>query len=341
MLLILVFIFILVLKRYIATKSRLFFIVLFFSILIGFRGNEVGADTENYLTMYERIGSFGYVGYPEPLFGYMILFSNHIGLHFSIFLWLTSFITLTLIYKIIIKYSDDWGFSVFVLYGCYFVFYMMNITRQLLAVSLVLYGYHFLYCRKTIRFIICVLLASLCHYSAIISLIVLFVRPIRFNRKLAIISILALFVFGILVPESKIISVVGPYAHYLVDSTNGFRTAENVVAGIILMGFWSSLAIIVCFIIHDKYLNNIFFKIYILGLFLNNLLVQTVLGLRIVLFFSIVQVIILPNLIHNNNLIKHKKLSQVILVAYIIIFFAVFTYNNSAGIFPYYCAFNI
>ena len=116
---ILIFVFLFIFRKLFRTKASISFVVLILSIFVGFRGYEVGADTENYLIMYDSIGLYGYRGYPEALFGYMNFISYHLGLPFSVFQWFVSFVTLLLISKVIIRHSSYYGYSIFVLYGCF------------------------------------------------------------------------------------------------------------------------------------------------------------------------------------------------------------------------------
>lgn len=249
------------------------------------------------------------------------------------FQFVLSFTMLSLIMTVVRKYTSYSLYSIFVLYGCYFIFYTMNISRQMFAVSLILYGYHFLYRRKTWRFILCVLLAAGFHAISILALTALFIRKINFNTPGTLLFLIGSLILGLLLSDSFLMNLAGKYGHYLADS-DGFREPQRLYLSVLLAAFWSSLAAWVYWRTVPQMRNNLWFKIYFAAIILNNLVLRTELGLRCVMLFSIVEIIVFPLFVYAGPR-PWRHLNALIVNSYITIFFGVFFGTNSANILPY------
>ena len=108
------------------SQSLYFFTIFFLSILIGFRGLEVGPDTLTYETIFENIGEHNIYTYPEPGWVIFNLIIFKIGGSFHLMLWLSAILILYYISKSIQRYSPNILLSIFLLYSLYFVFYSLN-----------------------------------------------------------------------------------------------------------------------------------------------------------------------------------------------------------------------
>lgn len=319
------------------TNSRYVFMLnsLIISILIGFRTDNIGTDTGTYKYMYSYIGENGYAGYPEPLYGYLNYILYNCGVSFHNFQYLLSVTILLLFILSIKKYSSRINFSLFLLYALFFVFYAMNITRQILAVLIVLYGYTLLHEAKKMKFVFCVLVASLFHYTAIISLVVLFVRKINFcNKTLFYGGIFLTLLVGMLLNESIFKSILGPYAIYLNTDGSGVRDSVRLLQALLLCTFWSILCVFIYVTAKRAIIDSFWFKIYFTGILLNNLTLNLELGLRIVMFFSISQVIVYVLYIDDARITSYY-IPPMVIVTFLLIFFLVFLINGSVGVVPY------
>lgn len=317
-------------------REGLFLVLLLFSLLIGFRGISVCIDTQSYLDIYDTIGRSGYSGYPEPLYGYLNLWCNRLGFGFHLFQWVVSLISMSLIGRVIIRHSPNYGYSVFVLYAMFFIFYSMNIVRQALAVSLVFYGCHHLYYHRHTKFILCVALAALCHSSAAIALCLLFVHKVQLRPMLVLCGTVGALLAGeVLLNDTLLISLAGPYAHYLIDAHFGFRQGSDTFMALILALFWSVLFLFIYFFTREQYRNNFWYKIYFVAVLLNNLCARMELGIRLVLFFSISEVIVFPLFIYGSRL-KTKGSRYFLVNTFLTIFFFTFLLTGSVGMLPYH-----
>lgn len=315
------------------SQSLYFFTIFFLSILIGFRGLEVGPDTLTYETIFENIGEHNIYTYPEPGWVIFNLIIFKIGGSFHLMLWLSAILILYYISKSIQRYSPNILLSIFLLYSLYFVFYSMNIVRQIVAVSIVLYAYTKLIERKNKLFFIYICLAALFHYTAIITFSIWWIKNIKFSKFKVYLGLLISFIGGFIVISSSILSMIlGPYAHYLTSEKNGYRT--SIIIPFLLSCFLSVLCLFIYNTSKNKVKESLWMNIYIWGVIINNLLLYLFLGTRVVMYFSITQIILLPMYLYNNTF-KQKIFPVFIIICYTSALFFMLLLSGSVGVYPY------
>lgn len=317
-----------------AKSSRLIFYltILFFSLLIGLRAESVGADTISYMDIYE-LNRNGFAGYPEPLYAYLCWLIGACGMPFYVFQTLLSFITLSLAGYTIIEYSPNRQFSLFCMFGMYFICYAMNINRQAEACFIILYAYHFLYERKILWFVFWIVVASGLHAIALILLPLLLIHRFSVSSSKVIWRLLVLsFLIGLCINESVFELILGPYAHYL-NGSDGIRGEGRVALSIVLAIYWMIGLAGIWYTMRKKLQNSFFFKLYLLSVIVNNLTLRLELGIRVVLLFSIAQVVFYSIYVYNSRLSMKAALCCV--ACYIAIFFLTFISSNSAKVVPY------
>lgn len=308
-------------------------LIIFLSIIVGFRGIEVCPDTQTYELIYNSVVVDKEYTYPEPLWVLINFLVYSFGGNFHVVLWVSSLITFFFISKPLIKYSPNIIFSLFFLYSLYFVFYSMNITRQIIAVSIVFYGYSKLLEGKRNLFIFYGLMAFLFHYSAIVTFLVLPFLKVKITAKRLYWGIICSLIGGLFFMSEGLLSLIlGPYAMYLSSSENGFRS--SILLPLILSLFLNVLCVFIYNTSDDDLKDTFWFKIYILGILANNLLMGLSLGTRVVMFFSIAQIIILPMYAYNNR-IKQKRAALFVLLCYVGSMFFMLLFTGSVGVYPY------
>lgn len=313
-------------------KQIFYLTILFFSFLIGFRAESVGTDTGSYMDIYEA-NKDGYIGYPEPLYGYLCRFGGFCGMPFYVFQALLSLITLSLAGKTIIKYSPNIQLSLLCMFGMYFIFYAMNINRQVEACFIILYAYHFLYQRKKIWFVVWVIIAAGLHAASLILLPLLFIHRFQISSGKVVWTLLSLsFIFGLFLGTVFFDWIAGSYAHYL-DGSDGMREGNRTALSIALAMYWMMGFAGIWYTMRGNLKNTFFFKLYLLSLIVSNLTLKLELGLRVVLLFSIGQVVFYPMYAYNSRLSRRTAICCV--ACYLAIFFLVFVRNNSADVVPY------
>lgn len=111
------------------------------------------------------------------------------------------------------KYSASPALSLIIYVGIFYLI-SLSIIRQALAISICLYAYKYLIRKSFLKFFLCIVLATLFHYSAAASLLIYFVyhymRPKYLVIVLVIVGILKPLVFSLLIRT-------GMYVAYLED----------------------------------------------------------------------------------------------------------------------------
>mgnify|MGYP003290091087 CR=1 FL=1 len=188
-------------------KRSIFLFVIFwiiFSVLMGFRFGFV--DTSTYKMMSERIGA-DFANLKDPSVGeieigfniWMILCNIASNSNEQFFVFVTTSITLALVFSYLYKESTDGGFSI-LLFVTLYSFTFMNGIRQALAASFFALAYQKYKERPIIMVFICVLL-SVFHNSMLL-LIPLYLcsQGKFFNLKMKILFCFA--VLCVIAPES-------------------------------------------------------------------------------------------------------------------------------------------
>lgn len=183
-------------------------IVIILSIFGGVRDLTIGTDVlvygSNWFEIATKMGSFStYMNYIQTSdVGY--LFINYIVSRFTndvhIFLIVLQLICNGLVIATLYRYRDKVPFWLSLLmYLCIFYCRTFNILRQTVALSIVFYSVRFLEKKQNIKFIIAVLISSLFHFTALISLVILLFRKIcesgsRFKTMFVFIIVILTFI---------------------------------------------------------------------------------------------------------------------------------------------------
>lgn len=204
--------------------------------------------------------------------------------------------------------------------------------RQDLAISFVLLGYMGLLKGNKRSFFIWVFLASLFHYSAIVSLVVFYVyKKWRLSFYKMIILMLLSLASSFLLTSNVLGLVLGPYAGYIQDG-EGFR--GNMLSAYIL-GFLANILYVVIYKTSlNSFRNSLFMKIYFMGIILMNITTQLELGTRIILYFTVLQIIVLP-LYMQKNLFKNKYVAIALASTYALVLFFKYLVGDPLEICPY------
>lgn len=194
-----------------ATGLFILIILLFFSM---FRGDHVGNDTMSYMDP-ERIQYLGTAldinasrEYISDNFGskteFITVLLNivvyNFNLHPRVIIYFYSIITFVFLYLALARFkvNQSIGLLVYVLTGLYY--FSLSATRQMAAVSIVLWGMYYLLSpvndvglnlslrydtkNSALKYIATVIVAGMIHASAIFFITLIFVRYLKVNRKI-------------------------------------------------------------------------------------------------------------------------------------------------------------
>lgn len=275
------------LKR--TNKPLLWACAIILSLLAGMRGLTMGRDTELYFDIFNIIADGVWPTYLEPSWILLNKLISSIGLEYNWFLWLVSILTLYPVIRMALKESSNPHLSLFIYYSMYAYLNSYNGMRQFLAISIVLWAFCLLYRGKITKFIAVVLLASTVHYSSLVALLALLFRKVKLNDWLVWLCVVGSWLAGqTIVNDAMLAPFVGKYVCYLDE------LRDNIIIATILSALMSGLFIIIYYTSINEFRNNYWLKLFFISIVLSNLTIEMVQGARIIIFFTITQLIMYP-----------------------------------------------
>lgn len=217
-------------------------LILWLTFVMGFRKIGVGVDDYSYLRIFENISSLSITEYymqasTEPLYYFLnkivSLVTNDVQLVFII----SSFITVYGILDFLKFYRDEINFTIAVtLFVIMQYFYYIGIIRLGIAVGIISYSLKFILKDDKKKFIIGVFIATLFHYSALVTLIFLFYRGSVFKSIKKIILVVPL---GFLFVRFIILPLIGSrYSTYIESSTALLNYSVIITALAAIIMIW-------------------------------------------------------------------------------------------------------
>jgi len=291
------------------------FIILF--ILAAFRDTNVGTDTLGYERIFLRIKAGGTaiqeIGW-QALNKIVIYFNGG----FEDLLIVSSLLILTPVFYVAKKYSVNPMLSIFLYYAFYLYLQSFNITRQSIAISIILCAYILLINKKNLFFVLLVLLAATFHTTALLCLPLIFVNRIPDKPIIYLVLMGLTMVMGWVLSDyiiNRLANLLG-YENYLkwdeLDGSGGLYL-------IILNAFF-------VFVLFTAKNRGVLFKLFFVFIVMANLTVKVPYGYRLIFYFTIIQVLYLPYFINNNKLLKARPLIFLLIVLY-----AYLVFSRSAG----------
>lgn len=311
--------------------------VVMFAILLmfisGFRERFI--DTSDYRLMYEAIGTNldnvfnNTVSRVEKGYLFFTYLLNCISTDSQFLLIVTSIIVNAIYVRKIYKYSEDVPFSLFLYFVLSFVG-TMNGLRQTLAASISILFFEWILEKKTVRYVLLILLLTTIHKSVLICILVYFIvrgKFFNFGIKGALIFSMLMLVApsGIILVLEEILGDSG-YAAYL-NSTEGMNVFRFLV---------SSVPIVLIVIFHKYNKEHDIIEDYALTTMMNICFVNlaaSIMALKILFFgrismyFTIYSLILMPTIIRR---IFNYRSAFLLKISAIILYSLYFTYQVKA-----------
>ncbi|MFB5515768.1 EpsG family protein [Enterococcus gallinarum] len=175
-------------------KQLLFYIPVFLlPILVSGYRYFVGTDYANNMMLFENLKKANFnelirqTNFNEPFYvflnriGSILFIENSVGIFF-----LSAIITFYFIYKTILYFKSKYDINTFLslwIFYCSFFPLMLNIQRQMIAVSIIAYSYTKLIEKRYVSFIVYCIIATFFHSSAIIILPMILLELFRNRMK--------------------------------------------------------------------------------------------------------------------------------------------------------------
>lgn len=249
---------------------------------------------------------------------------------YAIIFAVTSAIIIGLTFYIIYKESPYPALSVLIYFGAGFFFHSLNLMRQYLAISVLLFSYRYLIDKKYIEFAICVVIACLFHsISAVFVIAILLCDREVFDLKRTIIISILLFVFGKYI-WNFVIDLIVNNTRFAVYIGSKFDKSKLRIYDII---FNAILYIIIYYLYkHTKNTGRkekFFLNMQACSLFFMILASTMYLLFRFSFFFGIFNIISIPYFLKKSDIETKKKI--IVLVILIITLGGYITKTNIIG----------
>lgn len=196
------------------TKSFYVILFLFFWLTSGLRF-ETGIDYFAYQDIYDQTYTlkqafeYGKISEIPAELGYLLLSSlfKTIGTEINVMFLFIALITSLLLFNSFKTYVNRYKFVALLIYFSFVYFTLdMSGVRQAIAVNIILYSFRYIQRKNIYKYIVCVILASFFHASALIGVIFYWL----FNKKISSFFIVLATLFGFLIIglEIPIINII-------------------------------------------------------------------------------------------------------------------------------------
>lgn len=325
-------------------SSKTFWFVVATSVLsaiLGLRGEDVGADTWQYMDSFDHALDRSYWSDSTSEPGYHLLMQvlQAILPNSTVFLILISTLTVYFVFNTLWKNRNSINLLIaFSFYVGLFFFQALNLLRINLAAAFVLWNYHYLIDRKYGKFAMVVLLTSLIHYSTLVMLLPLgFLWLYQKTPKLALIAMVTLAVVAIpLTAQFGDIISIARYAAYA-ESNDSSRSV-----GIMLFFDYLPPFLFMYYALRNKIKGqwtDLLVSLTVVGFFIRMIAYFISIAGRLGVHFMGLFVLVIPYfMIHMKQ--HHRSLyglTMVVLMVYLIIKIHLYfvDYLATDGIMPY------
>lgn len=323
-------------------KSRklLYLLILFVTSITGFRGNEVGIDTPNYIEIWDNI-LYGKTVYVEIGFQWFIcllqkITTNPVMLFFTCSLIIYSCFILRLWD---FRNSASFPFMIAVLFMLVLM-PSMNVMRQYCAVAIIFYSTKYLFTQRYIKYIGGIIFASLFHLSALIAISFLGLELLEW-KKLSMqkrIFYSFLVVLFLLLGSLIYSFVLSEYGHYFENKEEnlGILTLAKacfIVFSAFLSGLWRKKTLDE----NNKYIIKVSFSMYLLGVSIESLGYFFPYMSRIGIPFSIFSVLYWGILFRQTKNVVLNFIYFIALLLFVALPFLLSMVTNGFGTMPYSC----
>lgn len=247
---------------------------------------EIGYDYSNYVSIITQEWHTMFLLKMEYLSYLFMDFASQVG-EPHVFFVLIAIVSIPLLFYSLSAYSETncavgWGILLFLAFPFGFI-YSLSVSRQFVAVAILLFGTRYLINRQLIKYFLCVCIASLFHISSLAVIFAYFVTSEKFKFKYLVILFFCL-IASFFALKTLLIYIFPAYEEYLLSSLNDHQDGLSQVALYTLTG--GLFVIVKHYLSRYKYY-NMYLKLYLSGLVLNHsfMLLDPTIGIRLATSF--------------------------------------------------------
>ena len=296
----------------------------FLALVCLLRGEFIGSDTKTYLKLYRSdLASERYNN--EFLFYYITYFARFIGVNeygCQVIVGAVFYIP----FSLLIVSKSRWpalSVLIFIISTNRYFFESFNISRQIAAVGIVLWGFSFLYKRQLFIGLLILLLACGFHMSALLCIpIAIFCYYRNFSIPIILIILIISLVWAFMLSSANSLAVLLSYMTFLdyvglgkYIYLEGYRPEmERTMYGLIAL---LVPHVFLCIILLKNARNDLIAKIYFCGVVLLNIVAVFPISYRFALCLTSLDMLIIPSLLIDmakGGMIRSKNSTSLIKV---------------------------
>lgn len=326
-------------------NGKILFVFIFLMFVCGLRGLDVGTDTAHYFYGYQTN-----VERHEPLSKLIKAVSLYFNNGYQTYLFLFSIATYIPLIWFIKKESPNFALSaiVYITFSVLFFHQTMNTVRACASVSYFMICIYYLEHDSFKKAFVFLVISTLFHYSLLLTipfiLIAYYVKII--SHKVVVLAIILSLIFGFTFATgfseytqrlSVILSMYSGddtteyYMKYIDNLTEAQKS--NIGLAVSMLPF-SLLAILLpC----NNYKQNLYYKLFIMGVIVYNVFISVQFVYRITMFFSLFLTILYPKAFY--ELFGWKKIMMKATALFLILFYIYTLFKADettlAGTIPY------
>jgi len=314
-------------------KNRFLYIVIYITLLFfgGMRSINVGTDTSNYEDIYNIINSgeegLKYVlAYVEPGWVLINYICGQIFDDYRPIIFIGVFLAITPLFICLWKSCKNPFHSIFFYITLYFYYNSFNITRQMIAVSIIIYSIYYLFKGRKGIFYIGVFSAMLFHYSSILCfLFPIIIRKTKLSILSATIILMFTYICGLyIIPKIlPLLPFIGRYSTYLIDGESSGSVTR------LLLNLFFIFILAVC---NYKKVHN-YLKLFFIGIIIYNLFSFSSSVGRIALYFMCTQLFLFTTM--DSKYIVNNYILKLCAFIYATTYYFLMLNANSGEIIPY------
>lgn len=316
-------------------EKTLTFILFFILFIISAIRKHVGTDYGTYQYVYTSIKDREYdkEGMEIGYFYLNKLVYNLFGGEYAIFI-ITSLIIIVLTYITIKKFSVDPIFSG-ILFMCLLYITGFNIIRQHIAVAIIFYSLR--YCETKIKWIIPIIIASLFHITSLFVIPFYFIAKLNLNRKYYI--IISAIGGGLYLGYGRTVI----YLTNFIEGFQQYRGTNFITEGANPMRTFINIFILIfCLVSYEEIMRykkiKFSFNMMIFGVICSLFMIKGKIFARIVDYFTIYVIILIPYVVVNMKKYNLKKYTIIIITFIMLASYGYFYYSvktGQSGVVPY------
>ena len=263
-----------------------------------------GGDFDNYRNLFNSI-EYGSEKTIESGFYYLNLIIKQFTQDYTIAYFIFSLIVNILVVNTIYRYSKNIEFSLlmYVIMGGYFS--VSNITRQMIAISIMAYAIKYIIQNNKIKYIILTIIASQFHItSLVIGIIVLLIK--KYNTTISNNYFKYIVFLNLVIFIEPIIRQIGINLFFEQYDNDSFSYGSSILHYIVQIAFISLYLLRIKKVKDEN--DKFFINISTIAMCFILMSQRFVLYSRIALYFNVFYTIAIPNVLININNKKEKRL---------------------------------